>query len=221
MITIPNAVEEIIKTKPFLENALVDGLINLSALARQLKPQIEERTGKTINEGAIVMALNRLVPRLSLVSAAKLKNVVKNIGDIIVRSDLTDYTFANSETLYEKEAELLAELKDKNNIFCTFSQGVEETTIIISTIAAPLVEKIFPGEKTIAKSENLSSITVKLPMSNSAAPGVYYYIFKKLAWENINIVEVISTTNEYTIIVADADIDAAFSILMEVKRTEQ
>ena len=221
MITIPNAVEEIIKTKPFLENALVDGLINLSALARQLKPQIEERTGKTINEGAIVMALNRLVPRLSIVSAAKLKNVVKNIGDIIVRSDLTDYTFANSETLYEKEAELLAGLKDKNNVFCTFSQGVEETTIIISTIAAPLVEKIFNDEKVIAKSDNLSSITVKLPMSNSAAPGVYYYIFKKLAWENINIVEVISTTNEYTIIVADADIDAAFSILMEVKRTEQ
>lgn len=221
MITIPNAVEEIIKTKPFLENALVDGLINLSALARQLKPQIEERTGKTINEGAIVMALNRLVPRLSIVSAAKLKNVVKNIGDIIVRSDLTDYTFANSETLYEKEAELLAGLKDKNNVFCTFSQGVEETTIIISTIEAPLVDKIFHNEKVIAKSDNLSSITVKLPMSNSAAPGVYYYIFKKLAWENINIVEVISTTNEYTIIVADADIDAAFSILMEVKRTEQ
>ena len=46
MISIPVAVEEVIKKKPFLEGALVDGLINLSALARQIKPEVEERIGK-------------------------------------------------------------------------------------------------------------------------------------------------------------------------------
>lgn len=43
MLTIPNAVEEVIKKKPFLEGALVEGLINLSALARQLKPETKNR----------------------------------------------------------------------------------------------------------------------------------------------------------------------------------
>ena len=46
MISIPVAVEEVVKKKPFLEGALVDGLINLSALARQIKPEVEERIGR-------------------------------------------------------------------------------------------------------------------------------------------------------------------------------
>ncbi|MEG1554825.1 MAG: aspartate kinase [Rikenellaceae bacterium] len=221
MVTIPNAVEEIIKTKPFLESALVDGLVNLSALARQLKPNIEERMGKKINEGAVVMALNRLVPRLTKTSNAKIDNVVKNIGDIIVRSNLTDVTFQNSTTLFEKQATLLESIKDKSNIFCTLSQGVDETTIIISSAYSGDVDQIFVGEKMICKAGNLSSITVKLPMSNSYSPGIYYFIFKKLAWENVNVIEVISTSNEYTIVVDDKDIDLAFSVLMEVKRTDK
>ena len=81
MLTIPNAVEEVIKKKPFLEGALVEGLINLSALARQLKPEIEKKVGKEVNDSAVIMALNRLVPRLELMSAMKFKKVVENIGD--------------------------------------------------------------------------------------------------------------------------------------------
>ena len=56
MLTIPNAVEEVIKKKPFLEGALVEGLVNLSALARQLKPEIEKKVGKEVNDSAVIMA---------------------------------------------------------------------------------------------------------------------------------------------------------------------
>lgn len=37
-------------------------------------------------------------------SAMKFKKVVENIGDIIVRSNLADFAFTNSATLYEKQA---------------------------------------------------------------------------------------------------------------------
>lgn len=62
MTSIPTVVEEIIKKKPFLESALIEGLVNLSALARKLKPEVEKQAGRTVNDGAIIMALNRLVP---------------------------------------------------------------------------------------------------------------------------------------------------------------
>ena len=51
------------------------------------------------------------------------------------------------------------------------------------------------------KAENLSSITVKLPAENVSVPGIYYFIFQRLAWEGIVLYEVISTTNEFTILV--------------------
>lgn len=219
MLTIPNAVEEVIKKKPFLESALVEGLINLSALARQLKPDIEKKVGKEVNDSAVIMALNRLVPRLELMSTMKFKKVVENIGDIIVRSNLADIAFANSNTLFEKQAILLDRVRSMKDVFCTFSQGIYETTLVVSNTILELVEDIFSHETLIAKTDNLSSITVKLPVENTICPGVYYYIFKELAWDNINITEVISTTNEFTVVIGDEDIHRAFTILMEAKRT--
>jgi len=218
MLTIPAAVEEAIKKKPFLEGALTEGLVNLSALARQLKPEIEKKVGKEVNDSAVIMALNRLVPRLELLSSMKFKKVIRNIGDIIVKSNLADLSYANSPTLYGKQAELLSRVSAMKDVFCTFSQGIYETTLVVSTSIVPLVDDIFAAEHNIARTFDLSSITVKLPAENSVCPGVYYYIFKELAWDNINIAEVVSTTNEFTVIVSDRDIHRAFTILMEAKR---
>lgn len=218
MLTIPHAVEEVVKNKPFIESALIEGLINLSALARQLKFEIERKVGKEVNDSAIIMALNRLVPRLEQISDSRSKNVMQNIGDIIVRSNLCDYTFRNSITLYQCQADLLKSIQSMKGVFCTFSQGVYETTLVVSNITLSLVDEIFVKEHKLAQGKNLSSITIKLPLENTSCPGVYYYIFKELAWENINVLEVISTTNEFTVVVSDNDIQRAFTILMDAKR---
>jgi hypothetical protein len=224
MKTIPSVVEEVIKKKPFLEGALIEGLINLSALARQLKPEIEQKIGKPVNESAVIMALNRLVPRLELTSTMKFKRIIAGVGDIIVRSNLTDFTYSNTSSLYSRQEELLKEVYSSTtaqDIFCTFSQGIYETTLVVSSLLGPIVERIFRQENLILKREKLSSITVKLPPENTACPGVYYYIFKELAWDSINIAEVISTSNEFTVVVSDEDIHRAFTILMEAKRDIQ
>lgn len=218
MLTIPHAVEEVVKNKPFIESALIEGLINLSALARELKPEIERKVGKEVNDSAVIMALNRLVPRLEQISDRRTRNVVQNIGDIIVRSNLCDYTFRNSATLYQCQADLLKNVQSMKDIFCTFSQGVYETTLVVSSVTQPLVDEIFAKEQKLAQGINLSSITIKLPLENTDCPGVYYYIFKELAWDNINVLEVISTTNEFTVVVSDDDIQQAFTILMDAKR---
>lgn len=220
MISIPTAVEAVIKKRPFLEEALVEGLINLSALARQLKPEIEKLVDKEVNDSAVIMALNRLVPRLGVVKVEMARGVVENIGDITVRSNLADYTFLNSSSLHLKQAKLLEKTNVMKNIFCTFSQGVYETTLVVSESLSQLVEEIFAEENLVAKNSSLSLITVKLPNDNTRYPGVYYYLFKDLAWDNINIVEVISTTNEFTIVVSNEDIHRAFAILMNAKQKD-
>jgi hypothetical protein len=47
---------------------------------------------------------------------------------------------------------------------------------------------------------------------------VYYYIFQSLAWEGIVIDEVISTSNEFTIVVNENQIDLAFSVIKDLKK---
>ena len=62
MISISDALEEIIKNYPFIEEGLSRDLINYSAFAREVKPQIEKRLYKNIKEGAIVIdvGINRI-----------------------------------------------------------------------------------------------------------------------------------------------------------------
>lgn len=79
------------------------------------------------------------------------------------------------------------------------------------------VEELFQYEKCTQKAENLSSITVKLPAENVSVPGIYYFIFQRLAWEGIVLYEVISTTNEFTILVDDEQVDVAFRTIKNLK----
>lgn len=212
-------VEEIIKKSPFLEEALAEGLINLSSLSRQIKSEIDEELGKDVKIGAIVMALKRLSPRFDPNFQIKIKKVVQKLGDITVRSKITYYTFENSESLIEHQAELLRKLKGKKDIFFAFSQGVYETTIILSDSEHHDVDILFKNEKIIQESTGLSSLTIKLPSENSDVSGIYYFILKKLAWEGINILDIISTMHEFTIIVNDENIDRAFSILKNINKS--
>jgi uncharacterized protein YlzI (FlbEa/FlbD family) len=142
---------------------------------------------------------------------------MKNLGEITVRSSLIDYTFAVSSTILTKQADLISEINSNPDIFYTSSKGVSETNIIVSQSVEHLVEKHFATEKQIQKLENLASITIKLPKENTVIPGIYYFIFQRLAWEGIIINEVISTSNEFTILVSDDEVDIAFRVIKDLK----
>jgi hypothetical protein len=211
-------VEEIIKKSPFLEEALAEGIINLSSLSRQIKAEIDEELCKDVQIGAIVMALKRLSPKFDPNLKIKVKKVINKLGDITVRSKITYYTFKNSDSIIEKQAELLKKLKGKKDIFFAFSQGVYETSIILSDSEHSDVDLIFKNETVVQESKGLSSITIKLPSENSDVSGIYYFILKKIAWEGINILDIISTMHEFTIIVDDESIDRAFTILKNLNK---
>ena len=50
-----------------------------------------------------------------------------------------------------------------------------------------------------------------------SVPGIYYFIFQRLAWEGIVLYEVISTTNEFTILVDEDQVDRAFKVIKDLK----
>ena len=99
MKTIAATVVDYIKTKPYLSSALSDGIINLTSLARNIQDDIEERTKKPVKSGAIVMALKRISDTADFVQTKQIIKVLKNLGDITVRSSLVDYSSLISDSL--------------------------------------------------------------------------------------------------------------------------
>lgn len=217
MKTISAAVEQYIKRKPFLQSALAQGIINLTSLARQVQPEIEQQLGKEIRSGAVVMALKRLSDNLEFRATHRIVRVLKEIGEITVRSSLTDFTFLVSDTILQNQMRLLEQVHPRQDVFYTSSRGVNELNIVVSSSLDNLVEDYFKKERLTQKAEHLSSITVKLPAENVSVPGIYYFIFQRLAWEGIVLYEVISTTNEFTILVDEDQVDRAFTVIKDLK----
>ena len=218
MKTASSAVEKYIRSKPFLQSALSQGIINLTSLARIIQPEISETLGKDVRSGAIVMALKRLSEDMEFRLTHRIVKILKEIGEITVRSSLTDFTYRVSDTILDRQADLMSEVKKDKELFYTSSRGVQEINIVVSSRMGDTVEAIFSKEMCTQKSEGLSSVTVKLPTENVKVPGVYYFIFQRLAWEGILIYEVISTTNEFTIIVEEDQVETAFKTLKDLKK---
>lgn len=217
MKTIASTVSEYVKTKPYLASALSEGIINLTSLARKIHPDIEALMNKPVNQGAIIMSLKRVSDDARYTATKKIIKVLKNLGDITVRSALVDYGFLLSETLLLTQANLLKKIEFKKDVFYTSSRGVAESNIVVSQNIVPLVDELFQNEVCQSKVENLSSITIKLPTDNVKIPGIYYFLFQRLSWEGVNITEVISTSNEFTILMDEDQVDIAFKVIKDLK----
>lgn len=210
MITVPETVQKIIKQSPFLEEGLEKGIMNLSELARLLQPQVEKELFKNVSEASIMMALKRMS---GVHTKKRIHKVFSTVPDMIVRSHLIEITVQNSATLPQKQKKLLEDTLGFSNTFFTITTGLFETTIIASEDLEQKIQTVLKGEKIITVFRKLSAITVRLTKEVVNIPGVYYHILKILAWDNINIFEVVSAYTEFTIILEEKDVDRAFSTL--------
>lgn len=210
MITVPEATQIIIKRSRYLSEAISKDIINHSSLARYIKPEIEEMLIKKVSLSSIIMALKRLQKELKPHSSYK--NIFKSAPTMLLRSNLVELNIGNSESLKNKYEKILS-LNDSNRYLLLLSKNANETTIIISNNLYVDTKNILKEETIISEFKNLSSISTQLPKDAIKSPGVFYFFLKSLAWEGINILEIISSYSEFTLIFEDKEVNKAFSIL--------
>lgn len=210
MITITQSVEECVRHAPFIEESISRGLLNLSAYARTIRPSIEEKHMKPVTLASVVMALKRLQPRCRAIAAPRYDFV--RLKDITVESTYIEYTFRNSQTLSSLHRSLI-DLTEKHDLCMNFVQGIHESTLIIHRSLEREVDELAQREVVTGKIPDLTLITIRLPSDTVETPGVYYPILKALAWEGINVIEVISVASELTIVLREGDAQRAFGAI--------
>ena len=137
------------------------------------------------------------------------------MGDITVLK-FNRFYFSEFKNIDSQSFKNLAEIDTDRQVFYAFTRGIFESNIIVSSSIKSAIQKIFKNEIQIASQDYLSAISINLPKGNSKIVGLYYQIFKRLAWENVTLYEVVSTTNEFTILVED-HLQTAFSVIKALK----
>jgi aspartokinase len=219
-MTIAEAVRHYVETHPFIEEGLSDGIINYAGLARNIQPAIQTQCTQTVRDGAIIMALKRLSPSYYYQVSAGIKKFLSRLGQFTVRYDIVDYTYQNSTSLIGQQENVFRHIAKHPEFFYSFSQGLSESTIVASKHLHPYILDLFADEQMLAHKKELAALTIMLPKDNTEISGIYYFIFKELAWQDINIVEVISTTHEITLVVAESDVEESFRLVRRLKSTQ-
>jgi hypothetical protein len=213
MVTVPQATEKIIKRSRYLSEAMSKDLINAASLARYIQPEVEEMTFKKVTQASIMMAIKRL--RAEFTSHQKTVTIFQEPPDMIVRSNLTLWFIQNSPTLLKK----LSHLEDESIALhkkVLFTYGRVETTILANRLLSDPIEIALQNETITRSVQNVSAITIHLPVSAVDAPGIYNFFIKSLSWEGIAILGMLSTQTELTLMFTGEDSNTAFSILQSL-----
>jgi hypothetical protein len=215
MLSIATKVERIVMESSFLTEGLRRGLINLSELARQLQPQLESDLWKPVGQAAVVMALRRLAERLPQEQRSEIA-LTRKTGELTTRTELTEYTFRYSDSIHECHRQLLARAEPLRGAFVTVTRGVNEVMVICSHVLTGVVEEVFAGERLLARQDDLNAVTLHLHPDTGRTPGVCHAILKQLAWDKINLVNMICTHTELTILLERHQTGAAFALLSKL-----
>lgn len=213
MISVTSVVKEILDNSPFLKETFSLGIVNLSALAKILQPQIEKKLLKKVSLGSIIVALSRIEKRLKLQKRDLVEEIKKAFGgkiDFTLRTNLVEYNFPVNLISQEK---LFQFLKQKREEFLMVSKGNFELTVLSDEKSEPYLRKVAKGSLLINKLKNLAAVSIRLPEKALRLPGVYYFFLFLLTFKGINVIEIFSTFRELNIVIDSKDVIKVIEIL--------
>lgn len=213
MITIAQAVERAVAHSPLYGEAILQEIVNYSAVARKIQAGVEEQLLEPVSEGAITIALKRYAGKLR--SERKKAHKKQHAKTLSLRSDLTALIYQNSpvlQTIHEK----ILPLRTRDDAFVHFAQGSRESSFIVSANCLPVLKKLAAKEKLIGEYPALSAISVRMPAEVMEETGIFAPFVQALAWKEISIYQIVSHFTEITFLVADKDADVAFEVIKAV-----
>ena len=213
MITVKDRLDQRLARSPYLRDALARGLVNLSALARELQPDIAKDLKKPVSEPAVLMALKRLSDSLT---SATSQHAHQHFGELSLRSDLTQLTVANSERLGPTMAEILKRTRKDKSSFFVLARGSYETSVVFSLGLRNIVEPWMVNERVTQRSEDLTAITLARRSQQPGESNMLHVPLQILAWEGIDVLNVISSSSEITMLVPTGDTERVVPALRSI-----
>ena len=215
MVTVSHIVKKIVSEQPFVEEALAIRIISFGNLAEQMLQRVENELGKKVKLAAVAMALRRYADEIS--EHRKKSKAFGYGGEILMKTNICDFTVVKTTGLLAKLKTIHSLVNFERGNTLNVILGNNEVSIIINEKYMQKLTKFLYGEKILNKEQDLVALTVIFTADDFLhTPGVIFNVVRKLAWENINIFEIVSTMTELTFILNKKDSMKAYNVLQEM-----
>ncbi|MFH1770499.1 MAG: hypothetical protein ABH828_02995 [archaeon] len=214
MVNVSHLVKKYVDENPFIAEAMQRGIISNPGLAEELKPGFEKEIKKKIKLPSIVMALRRYGEELE--SKIPNKKKAKLTSELSLKSGLCVIGVKNTRTA-SKVIEKIQQMVDyEKGDTLNISRGNTNIAIIINEQYKEKILSMLKKEDLIEQENKLVSVTITFSKEYFDTPGVIFAVIRRLAWHNINMVELISATKELSVIIRKKDAAKTYSILQEL-----
>jgi len=198
MVTISHIVQKLIDKRIFIQESMNNNIVSYGSLAKQLQPEIEEELEKPVKRHAIEMALRRYSDELQ----KKHKLISFDYSsDIIMKTQVCDISVLRSPTLLNRIKNFYDIAKLEKGDILNIIHGSHEVSIVTNERYKQKFLEMLKNENVLNVEEHLVSLTMTFSKDFLYTPGVIFNIIRNIAWENINIFEIVSTNTELTFII--------------------
>lgn len=209
--SISNNVKRIVDRSPFIHEMLEQGILSYSNYAERIRPDVERAVGGPVRQAAVVMALRRYAEELRKSGTdAKRPHVAYQI---VMKTNIFDLNLVRNDRFLAKLSKLYGQISLEQGDFLNVSVGNHEISLAVSEKYRQLVERLAEGEEVLHKMDDLVALTLVFSGDFLETPGIVYEAVRKLAWEDVNLIEILSTMNELSFVIRRSDSMKAFDVL--------
>jgi len=209
------SIHSIVKMLIELDPSIIAGIsmryVNLSALARLLKPTVEDVLKRPVNIDAIISSLKRLrtkqhdltFPIAKVIAESKL-SLKSDLAKLSIRRTLKTRRMVKEVTYSYRKT------------FLQVLEGISSITLIHDDGLHTRLKKLFPRHYVIAESSGLVALIIVSPAEIATTPGPLALILNQLVEKGINVEEIISCNTDTIIVVRATDGGRAFDSITEL-----
>ena len=214
MVTVSHIAHKFVDEKPYLREAISKGIASYGSIAKQLKPDIEKELGKKVEHFAIIAALRRYAQKVD----EKFKEIRfdANTSEVNLKSNIIDINVLKTQDLFDKLKRFYDLVRFEKGDVIHIIYGRNSVTILTNERYREKIFNFLQNQKINKVEENLVALSFTIGKKLVDTPGVLFQISRSFAWENINIIEIISIDLEITFIIEEKDAIRGYKALQKL-----
>ena len=214
MVTISHIVNKLVDERIYLHEALSKGIASYGSVAKHLKPEIEKELGKEVEHSAVVTALRRYSEKLT----TKFNNVKfsTKYSEVNLKTHIIDINVVKTQELFDKLKRFYDLINFEKGDILHIIYGRTHVAIVTNERYKEKIINLLQNQKIKKIEENLVALSFTVGKERIDKPGVLFKITRSLAWENVNIIEIISVDLDVTFIVDKKDAIKGYNALEQL-----
>jgi len=201
MITIQHIINQLVSREPEEEKLLREGMLNMSAYAKKIKPVVDEYALRDVKINSIVAALRRLsLPTKTetrVFDTNSYMRIYTHIFILTIMKSFKNFTLLNpypAQAFHDKE-------------YFNYVTGADNITIVSSKKYHEELNNLFPEK--LRELSNAGVIVLKITDYADTTPSLVYHLVRELHARSINILDMVTGATQIDFYLAEKDLMTA------------